>query len=258
VWRRCEELGVSPSFHSPGMGWGSRVSTSNYVYNHIGSFAASAEGACRSILLSGVPWRFPRLRFAFLEGGVAWACTLLSDVLGHWEKRNRRHIGHYDPANLDRAQLERLIEQYGGDALIQRRERLDEALALLSDPDEDRAGVDEFARLPVEKAEEIVSVYGERFAFGCEADDPMNALAFTRALCPQGARLRAIFSSDIGHWDVPDMNEVLVEAWELVEKRLLDERDFRDFTFAFPAAHWKAANPDFFAGTAVEAATAGL
>jgi predicted TIM-barrel fold metal-dependent hydrolase len=258
VWRRCEELGVSPSFHSTGMGWGSRSSTSNYVYNHIGSFAASAEGACRAVLLSGVPWRFPKLRFAFLEGGVAWACSLFADVLGHWEKRNREHIGHYDPANLDRARLEALLDEYGPEAFRRRRGRLDEALTLLSDPDEDRSGVDEFARCPVEKPEDIAAVFTERFAFGCEADDPMNALAFARTLSPLGSRLRAVFSSDIGHWDVPDMEQVLPEAWELVEKRLLDEQDFRDFTFAFPASHWKGANPDFFRGTALEAETAKL
>jgi len=258
VWRRCEELGVSPSFHSTGMGWGSRASISNYVYNHIGSFAASAEGACRAILLSGVPWRFPKLRFAFLEGGVAWATTLLSDVLGHWEKRNRDQIAHYDPAHLDRRRLESLFESHAPEAFLTRMDQLDEALAMLSEPDEDRGSIDEFARCPVVKAEDWVEVFSERFAFGCEADDPMSALAFASAFSPQGARLRAIFSSDIGHWDVPEIDEVLPEAWELVEKGLLGESDFRGFTFAYPAAHWKAANPQFFAGTAVEGAVGEL
>lgn len=258
VWRRCEALGVSPSFHSTGMGWGSRASTSNYVYNHIGSFAASAEGACRAILLSGVPWRFPKLRFAFLEGGVAWATTLLSDVLGHWEKRNRDHIAHYDPAALDRPRLEGLFRSHAPDAFLERMEALDEGLSMLSDPAEDRSGIDEFARCPVEKAQEWVDVFAERFAFGCEADDPMNALAFASALSPRGARLRAIFSSDIGHWDVPEIDEVLPEAWELVEKGLLGESDFRDFTFAYPASHWTAANADFFVGTAVECEVGSL
>ncbi len=258
VWRRCEELGVAPSFHSTGMGWGSRASTSNYVYNHIGSFAASAEGACRAVLLSGVPWRFPKLRFAFLEGGVAWASNLLADAIGHWEKRNPEHLAHYDPANLDRERLAELFDAYGPPAFRERAGRLGDALSLLSDPDEDRSAIDDFARCPVASAEELAAVFTERFAFGCEADDPMNALAFARQLSPQGSRLRAIFSSDIGHWDVPEIAAVLPEAWELVEKGLLDERDFRDFTFAFPASHWKATNPDFFRGTAVEAETAKL
>ena len=258
VWKRCEELGVSPSFHSTGMGWGSRASTSNYVYNHIGSFAASSEGACRAILLSGVPWRFPKLRFAFLEGGVGWACSLFADVIGHWEKRNREHIGHYDPAALDRGKLEALLGEYGPEAFRERIDRLDDALKMLSDPNEDRSGIDEFALCPVESVEDIATVFTERFSFGCEADDPMNALAFATRYSPLGSRLRAIFSSDIGHWDVPDMEGVLPEAYELVEKQLLDERDFRDFVFGFPAALWKGTNPKFFEGTVLEAATAAL
>ena len=99
LWRRCTELGVSPTFHSTGMGWGSRTSPTNYVYNHLGNFAAAGEALCRAVFMGGVAHRFPELRWAFLEGGVAWGVNLLSDVIGHWEKRNRDAIGHYDPAD---------------------------------------------------------------------------------------------------------------------------------------------------------------
>jgi hypothetical protein len=43
VWAKCAELGVAPTFHGVGSGWGSRVSTSNFVYNHVGHFAAAQE-----------------------------------------------------------------------------------------------------------------------------------------------------------------------------------------------------------------------
>ena len=76
-WRRCLELGVAPASHTPGMGWGSRRSISSYMYNHIGSFAASMEAFCKSLFLGGVTRRFPGLAFGLLEGGVAWACALL-------------------------------------------------------------------------------------------------------------------------------------------------------------------------------------
>jgi len=69
-----------------------------------------------------------------------------------------------------------------------------------------------------------------------------------------GARLRALFSSDIGHWDVPDMRGVLLEAWELVEREQLAENDFRDFTFANAVDLFTSANPNFFEGTSVEEA----
>ena len=44
--------------------------------------------------------------------------------------------------------------------------------------------------------------------------------AFNTAINPFGARLHAMMGSDIAHWDVPDMTEVLEEAWEMVDARL--------------------------------------
>ena len=40
-----------------------------------------------------------------------------------------------------------------------------------------------------------------------------------------------MFSSDIGHWDVPDLGTVLAETYALVEKGFMREDDFRDSTF---------------------------
>jgi len=254
VWAKCEELGVSPTFHSSGMGWGSRNSTSNYVFNHLGNFATAGEAICRSLFMSGVPQRFPKLRFAFLEGGVAWGCNLYADILGHWEKRNRESIEHYNPANLDRGQLEDLFKRYGNPQQVAGIGRMDEALHLLSEPDEDPADIDEFKLAGVDTAVEIKEIFSERYFFGCEADDPMNASAFDTRKNPHNTRLRALFSSDIGHWDVPDMTEVVVEAHELVEDELISAADFRSFVFENAVALWAAPNPGFFAGTAVEQA----
>ena len=33
--------------------------------------------------------------------------------------------------------------------------------------------------------------------------------------------MKAVFSSDIGHWDVPDMREVVEEAYEMVEHEMM-------------------------------------
>jgi hypothetical protein len=65
-------------------------------------------------------------------------------------------------------------------------------------------------------------------------------------------RLNALFSSDIGHFDVPDMAEVVPEPHELVEHGLIDADDFRDFMFANAVRFWGEVNPDFFKGTVVE------
>src|SRR5262249_11294814 len=146
LWRRFVELGVTPTFHSTGMGWGSRTSPSSYMVNHLGSFAAAGEALCRSLFMGGVMHRFPQLRFAFLDGGVAWAATLCADLVGHFEKRHGDAILRYDPERLDRTSLRVLMSRYGDDELTKRLDRLDDALHMLSEPDEDRSSLDEFAR----------------------------------------------------------------------------------------------------------------
>jgi len=252
LWRRCEELGVPITFHASGQGWGSRQSRTNYVYNHIGNFAVAGEAACRSIFFGGVAKRFPGLRFGFLEGGVGWAANLFSDILGHFEKRNRDAIAHYDPNQLDRALLEKLLAEHAPAPVRASLDRLDDALLMLSDPDEAPASIDEFADSGIESPEDIRDLFERQFFFGCEADDPMNAIAFDRGKIPMQARLNAVFASDIGHWDVPDFREVLPEAWELVEDGHLDRNDFRAFTCDNAIGLLAGARPDFFAGTAVE------
>lgn len=123
---------------------------------------------------------------------------------------------------------------------------LDDALRMLSDPDEDRTQLDEFAAAGIRSPADIRTTFGERCSFGCEADDPMWALAFA----PQyhGTRLRAMFASDLGHWDVPDTRDVLPEAWELVERGLVTPDDFRAFTYDHALALW---GPRVFEGTKV-------
>jgi predicted TIM-barrel fold metal-dependent hydrolase len=256
VWARCEALGVAPTFHSSGMGWGSRNSLHSYVANHLGNFAAAGEATCRTLFLHGVPRRFPRLRFAFLEGGVAWAAQLAADLVGHFEKRNREAIRNYDPAALDRARLAELAKQWGAKRVVERLGELETSLHLLSEPDEDPARLDEFAATGADSAEALARGFAERFFFGCEADDPLNALAYQRDRNPFGLTLHALFGSDIGHWDVPEMGAVLIEAWELVEDGIVSEADFRRFAFASPVALWSASNTRFFAATAVEGAVA--
>jgi hypothetical protein len=240
------------------MGWGSRASVSNYVFNHIGNFGAAGEAICRALLFAGVPVRHPELRFAFLEGGVNWACGLYSDFIGHREKRNREEIWRYDPGAIDRARLRDLFAEYAPKCVHERLGDLDEALLPLSNPDEPEHARDEFAASGIEGPEHVKSIFEDRFFFGCEADDPLNATAFDSRTKLLGATLNAIYSSDIGHWDVPDMGEVVPEAWELVEKGLLDEAQFRAFVFDNPVALWTGTNPDFFRGTQVESAVASI
>ena len=86
----------------------------------------------------------------------------------------------------------------------------------------------------------------------------MTATAFDRDRIPLGASVNAMFSSDIGHWDVPDMTKVLPEAYELVEDGFIDMDDFRDFTYGNVVRMHTGMNPDFFKGTVVEDAVEKL
>jgi hypothetical protein len=65
-----------------------------------------------------------------------------------------------------------------------------------------------------------------------------------------------MFSSDMGHWDVPDMEEIVCEAHELVEHGHLTESDFREFVCTNPIRFYTRMNPRFFEGTRVEAEAA--
>jgi len=251
LWAKCVELGVAPTFHSVSMGWGSRTSTSNYMYNHIGHFGAAGEALCKAMFFGGVTRRFPTLRCAFLEGGVGWAASLYADMIGHWEKRNGKAMSNYDPANLDRELLLSLFERYGGEMVKGKLEHITEG-GMLGGTREDPVTIDEWRRCGIARREDIRDLFVPNFYFGCEADDPMNAAAFNTRVNPFGAKLRAVFSSDIGHWDVPDMTEVVEEAYELVEHGTIDEQDLRDFMFVNPARLWTDMNPNFFKGTVVE------
>jgi predicted TIM-barrel fold metal-dependent hydrolase len=258
VWAKCQELGVAPTFHSSGMGLGSRTSLTNYMYNHIGHFGAAGEGLCKALFIGGVTRRFPELRFAFLEGGVGWAAGLYADLVGHWEKRNARSVEKYNPARVNLEQFAELARRYGGREIEGRRERLNQPARLVPGQDNstELATHDDWSRCEIASRQDIANLFVPNFYFGCEADDPMNASAFDTRRNPMGVRLNAIFGSDIGHWDVPDMRDVVKEAYELVEHGLISNEDLRDFVFANPARFWTAMNPNFFKGTVVEQAVA--
>src|SRR5262245_35093962 len=255
VWARCQALGVVPTFHGFGYGWGTRNSPSNYVYNHLGSFAAAQEATCRSLVLGGVPRRFPALRFAFLEGGAAWACQLFADLLGHFEKRNREAVRRFDPREFDLELCAQLVDRFGRGRMLERRKLYEEGAARAKlAPADDPDGFDDFASSGIERAEDLVEIFTHQLHFGCEGDDPLNALAFDRRLLPHGVRMNALFASDIGHWDVPELGAVLPEAFELVEKGLMSDADFRDFACGNAIRMLRSANPRFFEKTAVVAA----
>ena len=247
LWQRCMELKIPVTAHAVGQGIGMRRSISNYMYNQTGHFADAGHAFAKALFFGGVTNRFPDLNFAFLECGVAWGASLVCDLKERWEKRNVEAIEQFNPAKIDRELLESLFKQYGGEVLSG---RLPPGAILRNVTESD--GVDDFAAANVKSIDDLLDRLVPNFYYGCEADDRMNATAFDTRLLPGGRKLKAMFSSDFGHWDVTDMSSVLIEAHELVDDGLLSGDDFAAFVFHNPARLFASMDPDFFVGTAVE------
>jgi predicted TIM-barrel fold metal-dependent hydrolase len=250
VWETCRKLGIAPTFHSTGSNQALRNSPTNFTYNHIGHFADAGHAAAKGIFLGGVTRRFPELRFAFLEGGVGWAAQLFGDLIEHWERRNARALENMRPDKLDRSLLMSLVEKHGyseiAAALRERDGWPDPEMHLTGGVDD----LDDFAACKITRKQDWLDLYATPYYFGCEADDRMNAVAFGKGN-PFGCQLNAIYSSDIGHFDVIDMRDPLPEAYELVEDGHITGDNFRDFVFANAVRLWGAQNPRFFEGTSV-------
>lgn len=258
VWKKCVEVGMPPTFHSAGNGFGLRNSPSNFVYNHIGHFAAAGHATAKGIFLGGVTRRFPELNFAFLEGGVGWGVQLFCDLIEHWERKGAPALKRMDPDKLDRELLLKLVEDHGYTDIAEALKARDgwpdpEGMRLTGN----RTELDDYAACKITRKEDWVDLYVKPYYFGCEADDRMNATAFSRGN-PFGAQLNAIYSSDIGHFDVIDYRDPLPEAYELVEEGYITADNFRDFVFANAVRLWGKQNPGFFNGTVVEKEAAAV
>jgi hypothetical protein len=166
---------------------------------------------------------------------------------------------HLKPTNLDTTEFRRLFEQYTAgnpryagkidDIVAQNLDALesDTSQAELTERDLDS---DDFARVHIDGPDDIRRLFTQNFYFGCEADDPMTAIAFDERM---GLQLKPLLGSDIAHFDVIDATEVLDEAYELVEDGHITEHNFREFTFSNVVQLYREMNPKFFTGTVVEA-----
>lgn len=245
VWQRCVELGVAVTAHSGSQAIGFR-STSNYMYNHVGHFAEAGHAIAKALVFGGVTRRFPTLNFAFLEGGAAWAVIMLADIIARWNKRGGPNIFALDPNRLDVDEFNRLLDRHG-----EARYASDEVRRWITGlGDRHPEHIDEFWRMEAKSPDDIVELFAPRFYFGCEADDPTNAWAFSTET--NGCTLNAVLGSDLSHWDVPDAREILPEAYELVERGFLTPAQFQDFACDNAIRLHGQMNPSFFAATAVE------
>jgi predicted TIM-barrel fold metal-dependent hydrolase len=248
-FQRCVDLHIAVTGHGGAHEWADRKSVNNNVFNHIGHFAQANHVMCKGVFLGGLPKKFPSLNFAFLEGGVGYGVNLLWDLVGHWEKVTpSAMLEHLNPAKTDFGKLKELVVKYGDPRTKALAEEIVDAL-----PKKAVEPVDDFWGISSKR--ELVDMFTRNFYFGCEADDPVTAWAFDKRM---GAKLKAVFSSDISHFDVPVMADVLPEAYEMVEKGWLNEEDFREFMFSNAVELHGKMNPDFFKGTTVEREAAAV
>jgi len=257
LWQKCRELGIAPTFHTGGRSYGERNSPTNFTFNHIGHFAAAQHAVAKALFLGGVTRRFPDLRFAFLEGGVGWGCQLFCDLIEHWERRGAKGLQNMDPAKLDRKLLRELVGKYGYGDIAAELDRRDGWPLKEEDAMTGGVPLDDYHFCKISQKQDWIDLFATPYYFGCEADDRLNAVAFGK-LMPLGARINALFSSDIGHFDVVDMRDPLPEAYELVEAGHITEDDFSDFVFGNAVRLWGTQNPRFFEGTRVAREAAAL
>jgi hypothetical protein len=165
---------------------------------------------------------------------------------------------HLRPTNLDLDRLRQLWASYADPAWADKVDELIRSpwagpsastgdpipISVLTGRD---AGTDEFARMGGPR--ELQSMFADNFLFGCEAEDRTIAFAFNNHL---RFDRRPTLGSDIGHWDVAVMAEVMTEAHDLVTEGVLSADQFKALVYTNPARLYLDQNPEFFNGTVLE------
>jgi len=256
-WAKLVELGVNPTTHTASMGWQARASVSNYMFNHIGHFADASQAFAKALFFGGVTRRFPQLRVALLEGGAAWGADVFTHLVDRFEKRGGGRVQQYNPKHLNQETYYELFQHYGQDLTRGRnfsREEVLQNLGALADPSRSPKDdeLDDFALAGIESVQDIQERWVKSFYFGNEADDRTVVNAFNTKATPLNTQVNVLYSSDAGHWDVPDTERMLSDTWELVEEGAITEANFRHMVSDKPLEFYSTNNPDFFKGTAVE------
>lgn len=258
-WAKVVELGVPVTTHYGSQGWTGRSSISNYMNNHIGHFADGSQAFAKALFFGGVTKRFPQLRVGMLEGGADWGAHVYIHLVDRFSKRNIKGLQNYNPDLTNASELFELFERFGGEitqGYSLDKEELTKTVLGSSFSRHSRQPVgselEDFAAAGIETIEDIRERWVNNFFFGSESDDRTIAAAFNDKANPLGIKINAIYSSDVGHWDVPDLTAPLAESWDLVKEGVISEADFKSYVFANPYKFYTEANPDFFKGTAIE------
>ena len=208
LWQRFVDLGVTPTFHSTGMGWGSA-----HVADELhGESRRFVRGRGRGV----VPVVVLRRRDAPLPDAAV-------RVLGRRRRRGPRRCARiwsatsknvtvtqslrYDPARLDRARTAhaRRPVRNRRRACAPRRARRRAAHAERARRGPRRASTSSRecgARSPAD----IRAMFARAVLLRLRGRRP-DVGARVRVRSTHGTRLPAMFASDLGHWDVPDARD---------------------------------------------------
>ena len=104
------------------------------------------------------------------------------------------------------------------------------------------------------RGEDIRDVFTRAFHFGCEADDPLTALAFDTARNPLARGSRRCSRPTSGTGTSPTSARCCPRRGSWSSTAHATEADFRSLTFENPISLWAGMNPSFFDGTTVEGA----
>ena len=183
-WQRCVELGVAPTPTPAARAGAAGARSPTTCTTTSATSRQPVKPYARRCFSGGVRTVSRRSTLHFSNAAWAWACSLYSDILEHWEKRNRDAIAALDPESTDLDLMMKLVAEYGG---IEGEDKLAEIRASIGRKQRRPENLDDWSRCGIDRAEDIRDRFVPRFYFGCEADDRMIAWAFNDKLNPFGA-----------------------------------------------------------------------
>ena len=204
---------------------------------------AAARATCRSLVFGGVPRRFPNLRFAFQEGGVAWA-PRCSRAVATGRSAGSRRSSTTTRRHLDRDALGGLFDEYATGAIAAASRPTRRSPLMLSDPDELAA-----RRRPVRasRCSPVSTTSSTSFTTASSsAARPTIRSTPRRSRRPESRRRHAAGRSSaptLATGTCRDMREVLVRGLRAGRRRARRRSAFPDFVFENPVRLWPAPTP---------------
>lgn len=245
LWDLLCELRLAPVFHASGMGWGSRASTENFIFNHLGAFAAGSDYVLRTLIFAGVFADHPTLNLAFLECGSTWFLKLLLDLQEHWYLRGPHAINRLDPAALDTKALRAALLSSGPSRVRANLQHLPDALTFMQG--HPPASTDEFHCMGM-SMDQLIRSLCDRIYLGTSWKPSLEkAWSSLHRAC--GFSVRRLYSTDFGHWDGSD--PLSADELTLALDRF-NRDDLEDLLWRNTLRFCLSMNPDFFRGTTLE------